>query len=172
MFHVSDGINESQTYKFSINIELINDEQPVAIFEPLYVEHNKRVTLTNSTFFIVDFDSKPEDILIYIEEFPKYGKIFYSNTQINHQTNKFTYADILKKLISYKLEDRNAIKDEFKLRITDGNFTTMSKFQLKKLTNDKNAKPIVEKNEGLQAIAGNLYLKIFLILTNITVMKK
>lgn len=113
-FHVTDGINESPTYKFFFNIEVcftfyelgkmekiikkskfsliskytfsyieinlilillkpVNDEPPKALFQPLYVEFNKYSVLDNDTFFIVDLDSKPEDILISVEEYPRYG---------------------------------------------------------------------------------------------------
>ncbi|RNA35736.1 Extracellular matrix FRAS1 [Brachionus plicatilis] len=72
MFHVSDGINESPTHKIAINIKIINDEKPVAVFEPLQVQDGKGTILTNSSFFIVDFDSTPENIRIEVEKFPKY----------------------------------------------------------------------------------------------------
>lgn len=71
---------------------------------------------------------------------------------------KLTYADILNKLVSYKLEERTADADEVKLKITDGKFTTHSAFQIRKSVNSKTVLPYLEKNEGLQAISGNCRL--------------
>ncbi len=50
---------------------------PIAMFENLIVDANslnKRVLITNSTLFIADFDSRPEDLVLNVEEFPKHGK--------------------------------------------------------------------------------------------------
>ncbi len=73
VFHISDGINNSPTYTFSINIQAVNDEPPVAIFEPLLVQFNKKTLLTNATFRVVDFDTDNQNLEIYVEDLPKYG---------------------------------------------------------------------------------------------------
>ncbi|CAF0709362.1 unnamed protein product [Brachionus calyciflorus] len=156
IFHVSDGTNESPTQKFTINIEIINDEKPVAVFEDLITELNKQTILTNSTLNIIDFDSKPDDISLFVEKFPKFGKLYNSNSQITERNRVFLYSDVLNKQISYKMEDKLAIKDEIVFKISDGLFTTQGKYVIKKVQNDKQL-PIVEKNEGLQAIEGRVY---------------
>ncbi len=74
IFHVSDGVNNSPTYTFSINIQPVNDEPPVAIFEPLLVEFNRKTLFDNATFRIVDFDTTNELLEITVDEFPKYGR--------------------------------------------------------------------------------------------------
>ena len=52
----------------------VNDEEPVLVVEPFEVEANKKTQLTNSSFLIVDFDTKPENLTIFVEKFPKHGK--------------------------------------------------------------------------------------------------
>ena len=44
------------------------------ILEPLAAEPNKKVILTNTTFLIVDFDTQPENLTIYVDQLPKKGK--------------------------------------------------------------------------------------------------
>ena len=57
-------------------VKLVNDEAPVAIIEPLKAEYSKKVLITNETLLIVDFDTKPEDLTIQIEELSLFGKYF------------------------------------------------------------------------------------------------
>jgi len=77
IFHVSDGFNDSPTSSFQIKIQEVNDEPPVALFEPLLVQFNKPEYLSNSTFHIVDFDSSNDLLQIYVTELPRYGKSFF-----------------------------------------------------------------------------------------------
>lgn len=128
----------------------------MAVFEPLVSELNKKTTITNGTFNVVDFDSKAEELDIYIEEFPKYGKLLLNDAPLNAAKNKLTYRDILNGQLAYRLEDKAAsvAKDEIKVRITDGVFSTVSKYYMKKAAINKTM-PVMEKNEGLQAISGN-----------------
>ena len=51
----------------------MNDEAPVSAFKPLVVDWNQATLLTNATLLIVDFDSKPEEIKLSVEEPPKHG---------------------------------------------------------------------------------------------------
>ena len=51
----------------------VNDEPPKALFQNLLVNLNAHTILDNSSFIIADLDSKPEELLVYIEQFPKYG---------------------------------------------------------------------------------------------------
>ena len=160
IFHVSDGINNSPTQRFSINILAVNDEPPVALFEPLVIQVNKRAFLSNSTFHIVDFDTKNENLVIIVEELPKYGILYLNKVSISKPKSQFVYSDIIKQRISYKLISESVMGDEIKFRITDGKFTTISKYYiLKSLPNDLgkiNSDLIkLENNKGLQAIAGN-----------------
>ena len=67
--------------------------------------------------------------------------------------NKFQYSDVLNQLVSYRLEDKSAEKDELKLRVSDGNFSVVSSLHIQKKTVDKES-TIRLRNEGLQAIAG------------------
>ena len=79
-----------------------------------------------------------------------------NNAPLSFSSNiKFTYADILNKLVSYRLEEKAADADEVKFKISDGKFTIHSVFQIKKSVSSKIALPYLEKNEGLQAISGN-----------------
>ena len=77
---------------------------------------------------------------------------------ISLSNSKFTYADILSKLVSYKLEEKAVDADEVKFKITDGKFTIHSTFQIKKAINSKAVFPYLEKNDGLQAISGKEFL--------------
>jgi hypothetical protein len=55
----------------------INDEEPVVVFEPFTIDaaaFNKKTVLTNASFLIVDFDTKPENLTIQVDKFPKHGK--------------------------------------------------------------------------------------------------
>jgi hypothetical protein len=47
----------------------------VVVFEPLSVEFNKRVVITNASLLIVDFDTAAESLTIQVEKFPKHGKL-------------------------------------------------------------------------------------------------
>lgn len=92
------------------------------------------------------------------------GKLYFNNVPIGSSQSsfsKFTYADILNKLIGYKLEERSADGDEIRFKITDGKFTTSSTFQVKRSSTSKGVVvPYLEKNEGLQAIAGKISIDI------------
>jgi hypothetical protein len=124
------------------------------MLEPLLAEFNKNTIITNSTLFVVDFDSKPEEIEIQIEDGPKFGKLFLADVQLTSVRNKFAYSSVLSNQLSYRLEDKTASRDEIRLRISDGTFSTVTKLLIKKLTSNKSSAPVVEKNEGLQAISG------------------
>ncbi len=60
---------------FYYQFKPVNDEPPVAIFEPIYIEINKKNIITNDTLLIMDMDSKPDSIMLQIEELPKHGNI-------------------------------------------------------------------------------------------------
>lgn len=170
IFHVSDGINNSPTYRFSIDIQEVNDESPVALFEPLMVVPNNLAYLSNSTFHIVDFDTPNEEIEIYVEELPKSGILYLNDIPITKSDIRFYYLDIINQYVSYKMTSDSNIGDEIKFRITDGKFTVISKYYmlkslskgLKKIGNDA---ILLENNKGLQAIAGMYTFVLFFMLT-------
>lgn len=58
---------------FYLNKKPINDEPPRALFQNLLVNLNSHTILDNNSFVIADLDSKAEELLIYVEQFPKYG---------------------------------------------------------------------------------------------------
>ncbi len=60
--------------RFKLFLKPVNDEAPVAIFEPLFAEFNKPTIITNETLLIVDLDSKPENIIFEVEEVPRHGQ--------------------------------------------------------------------------------------------------
>ena len=130
------------------------------MFEQLQVEYNKRASISNATFFIVDFDSKPDELEITVEEFPKYGRVYVGETLLSpNGKSKFFYSDVLEQLVTYRLDDKHAQQDEIRLRISDGLHSTVAKYTINRVINYKNL-PIVEKNEGLQAISGELIILI------------
>ena len=114
--------------------------------------------MDNNSFIIADLDSKPEELLVYIEQFPKYGifsfrleksfheieinivfffyflkgKLFFNYKEIFPNNNKFFYSDILNKLISYKLDDKYADKDKIKFKITDGFFSIFNVYEIRR----------------------------------------
>ena len=161
IFHISDGVNNSPTYTFSMKIVAVNDEPPVALFEPLMVEFNKQTLLTNATFRVVDFDTSDHELLVSVEEFPKHGRLYLNMvTELSKQANQFSYADLVNNMVSYKMTSKASMGDEITFSITDGNFTAYSKYYILKSLSESailaDTEPIrIEKNEGLQAIAGN-----------------
>ena len=84
----------------------------------------------------------------------KTGKLFLNNAPAP-LNSKFTYGDVLGKLVSYRLEEKAVDADEVKFKVTDGKFTIHSALQIKKSVSSKQVLPYLEKNEGLQAISGN-----------------
>ncbi len=158
IFHVSDGVNNSPTHRFNLNIQSVNDEPPVAFFEPLVVQLNKRIYLSNSTFRIVDFDTSNLDLQIYIDTLPKFGVLYLNDIPVTKTALRFFYSDIVNRQVSYILTTDSNIGDEIKFSITDGKFTTVSKYYILKSleTSLKDVKKIeLEHNRGLQAITGN-----------------
>ena len=140
------------------------------MFENLIIESNyinKRVLITNSTLFISDFDSKPEELVLNVEDFPKNGRLYYRNEEIQSKNYKFFYSDVINKLISYKLENKYANEDEIKFRISDDSYSFISTLKIKKIiASDKMngftlAPIVIERNEGLHAIAGKFCFNIF-----------
>lgn len=132
----------------------------MAVFEPLQVELNKRTPITNATFFVVDFDSRAEDLDVTVEEFPKHGRLFLgSESQPLTATTrtKFSYSDVLDQLVFYRLDDKHAQQDEIRVRISDGLHSVVSKYVINRVVSYK-SQPVVDKNEGLQAISGELIL--------------
>lgn len=95
-----------------ILLKPVNDEPPKALFQPLYVEFNKYFVLDNDTFFIVDLDSKPEDILISVEEYPRYGN---ENFNLNLTKN----PQIIKKSKLKKKQENSFITTRKQLKITN-----------------------------------------------------
>ena len=114
---------------------------------------------------IVDLDSKPEELLIHIEQFPKngiffcmeknkddlkmnfflfykIGKLYYKNKETLSNNNKFFYADVLNKFISFKLDDKYADKDKIKLRITDGFFSIFALYEIRRINTVKHLNEI------------------------------
>lgn len=154
IFHATDGVNNSPTVKFEFKIEAINDEAPVAVFEPLIAAYNQLVQITNISFLIVDFDTKPEDIKITIEDGPKYGILYLDGVPLLAK-NTFTYSNILDKRIYYKNSLTNDLDDEIKFKINDGKFSTVAVFNIKSILLDKDV-PIMIKNDGLNAVSGKI----------------
>jgi hypothetical protein len=88
---------------------------------------------------------------------------------MDKENNKFVYSDIMNNLVSYKMTAKTNIGDEIKFTISDGSFTTSQKFYvLKSLTDTlidmQSATIKLERNQGLQAIAGNYSINIFALL--------
>lgn len=133
----------------------------MAIFEPLQAELGKRTLISNATFFIVDFDSKPDEIEITVEEFPKHGRLYLAEQQMTAtDKTKFHYSDVIDQLVSYSLDEKHVQQDEMRVRISDGLHATVSKYFINRVIDYKSL-PVLEKNEGLQAISGKIFFKHF-----------
>lgn len=68
---------------------------------------------------------------------------------------KFSYADVLNNLVSYKLDTEVDDSDDIKFRITDGNFTVISTFYIRKFTS-KPSDLNLDKNDPLDLLVGKL----------------
>ena len=65
------------------------------------------------------------------------GKLFYNYKEIMPSNNKIFYSDILSKLISYKLDDKYADKDKIKFKITDGFFSIINVYEIRRANQSK-----------------------------------
>ena len=74
--------------------------------------------------------------------FYKIGKLYYKNKETLSNNNKFFYADVLNKFISFKLDDKYADKDKIKLRITDGFFSIFALYEIRRINTVKHLNEI------------------------------
>lgn len=83
-----------------------------------------------------------------------------NNKLVGRSNTKFTYMDVLNGLLSYKLESDTAETDDIKFKVTDGNFTVISSFYVRKIAkknedahkelfSDK-LPPVIVHNSGLK----------------------
>lgn len=53
--------------------QCINDEAPSVVTEQLFVQEGHEVTVTNTSVFITDLDTAPEQLMITVEAAPEHG---------------------------------------------------------------------------------------------------
>lgn len=54
-------------------LQAVNDEAPEIITEQLFVQEDKSVSMTNATFFVIDLDSRPDELLFTVDSPPSHG---------------------------------------------------------------------------------------------------
>ncbi len=69
------------------------------------------------------------------------------------KNTKFFYSNVVNGQLTYKNMDNFNFKDEIKLKITDGKFSSAAIYQINIKSVNKEA-PSVLKNDGLSAISG------------------
>ncbi|XP_077999737.1 extracellular matrix organizing protein FRAS1-like [Glandiceps talaboti] len=157
LFHVSDGTNNSPTYRFNITIQLLNDEEPVIQKEQLYCGEGEAVIITNVTLYVTDMDTNTEDLLFTLTQPPAHGQIrrrdfIQDAVRVGRQIGpgaSFSYQDILQELVGYVHDDSDTQTDQFSVSLTDGTHVTSDTINIViGLINDET--PRVTINRGLQ----------------------
>ncbi|XP_070544831.1 extracellular matrix organizing protein FRAS1-like [Ptychodera flava] len=162
LFHVSDGTNQSPTYRMNISIQLVNDEPPLIIKEQLYCDEGGAAVVTNVTLYVTDLDTSEEDLLFTLSAAPNHGQIrrrdFIEDSLFNGRLlgpgSSFTYQDILDELIGYVHDDSDRQSDSFAVTLSDGTHVTGDTINvIIGLVSDET--PRLTINRGLQIRVGS-----------------
>ncbi|XP_078659996.1 extracellular matrix organizing protein FRAS1-like [Branchiostoma floridae x Branchiostoma belcheri] len=161
LFHVTDGTNQSPTYRFNISIQLTNDEQPVMLMESVVCPEGHGAMVTNVSLYAHDMDTPDQELTFRVRRLPQHGNL--RKRQFADQAMQegailpvgasFSYQDVLDELICYIHDGSETQSDEFAVTLTDGQFTEEGKIKVTVgLLNDE--APRVTINRGLQLPAG------------------
>ncbi|XP_066304374.1 extracellular matrix organizing protein FRAS1-like [Branchiostoma lanceolatum] len=161
LFHVTDGTNQSPTYRFNISIQLTNDEQPVMLMEKVVCPEGHGAMVTNVSLYAHDMDTPDQELTFRVRRLPEHGNL--RKRQFADQAmqegailpvgSSFSYQDVLDELICYIHDGSETQSDEFAVTLTDGQFTEEGKIKVTVgLLNDE--APRVTINRGLQLPAG------------------
>jgi hypothetical protein len=175
IFHVSDGVNESPPIELIFKILPINDEMPIVVTNPLILNRVDGL-ITNETLKIIDFDTKPSDLVVFMDELPRNGNVYLNETIIINENDRFTYADIENGRVSFRFDKNQNVNDEIKLIIKDGDeFKVETSLRISLDNKDQLYSVITQNNKGLDnAIEGkktttfyisHIYLQSFIYLT-------
>ncbi|XP_071953706.1 extracellular matrix organizing protein FRAS1-like [Antedon mediterranea] len=161
LFYVTDGENRSPLYRLNISIQLINDEEPEIIVQPLQIEEGDSVTITNATLFASDIDSPDDELRFTVIAIPEHGMLrrktyiqdMMHTGKILTLGDSFTFDDVLSELIVYVHDSSEFQTDAFSVSLTDGLFTVTCEVTIViGLLNDET--PRLTINHGLRLETG------------------
>ncbi|VDI42839.1 Hypothetical predicted protein [Mytilus galloprovincialis] len=162
LFHVTDGVNKSPMQRFGVSIVLLNDEEPLLVTEQLFVQEHQAVVVTNSSLYVIDIDTHPDQLLLTVKVSPQHGTLGrrdhisepLSRIRPIQQAGTFTYQEILDDLIVYQHNGRATYGDRLTIQVSDGDFTDTSALEIViGLVDDET--PRLAINRGLMLKAGS-----------------
>ncbi|XP_064636452.1 FRAS1-related extracellular matrix protein 2-like [Lineus longissimus] len=124
-FRCTDGVNQSPNFIFPIRITPTNDEAPEIAAREFIVMEGMNLMIDTPILNADDKDVPADDLLFEIIERPKHGDIIRQTPSGGQQVETFTLEDITSSSnIVYEHDDSETTRDSFKVRVTDGKFSS------------------------------------------------
>ena len=159
-FEVSDGVNK--VYRtFRVTLSDVDNKKPVLHLSPISVYENKDAIITPFEIRADDKDTKPENVVFTVTQFPLHGQLIKDGVSL---ANSFTQKDINDNRISYRHDGTETKSDTFSVTVADGThldfyvFPETSKAKKTPQIVDINIQPVdnklpvLEKNTGASAL--------------------
>ncbi|XP_012660764.1 extracellular matrix protein FRAS1 [Otolemur garnettii] len=162
-FYVSDGTNRSEVHSISITIERKNDEPPRLTLQPLRVQLNLGVVISNSSLSLQDLDTPDNELIFVLTKKPDHGDLIrrqstsepLKNGTVLAQGSSFTYQDVLAGLVGYVPGSPGVGVDEFQFFLTDGLHEDSGRMDIH-IELPAGDTPHLAVNRGLQLSAGSV----------------
>ncbi|ESO98009.1 hypothetical protein LOTGIDRAFT_174474 [Lottia gigantea] len=123
-FYCSDGVNNSPTSQFTVNIIPENDEVPEVFLREFMVVEGMNLMIDLPILNVVDEDyPDPTELLFTITKFPDHGQIVQQSSEGSFPVERFTFDDINERsTIEYVHDDTETLSDSFEFLLTDGKY--------------------------------------------------
>ncbi|GBN30546.1 Extracellular matrix protein FRAS1 [Araneus ventricosus] len=163
LIYLTDGRLTSSQQLVNITIRPMNDETPHVFTDILSVPVGGYAKITNSTLSVVDADTTPEQLIITLDDPPKFGvikKLKKSTINFKHshtlsKQDSFSFQDVLNGLILYVHEDfRSFRNDSFAVIASDGHHSLLETIHVIVIVTDREV-PFLVRNLGLELTPGN-----------------
>jgi hypothetical protein len=149
-FQCTDGVNLSPNFIFPIRISPTNDETPEIAAREFIVMEGMNLMIDTPILNADDKDVPADYLLFEIIERPKHGDIIRQTPSGGQQVETFTLEDITSSSnIVYEHDDSETTRDSFKVRVTDGKFSSEKTIMIIVIPVDDET-PRLMINNGLQ----------------------
>ncbi|XP_054717496.1 extracellular matrix organizing protein FRAS1-like [Uloborus diversus] len=162
LIHITDGHLLSETHLVNIIIKPVNDETPHLFTDTLTVHQGGYAKVLNSTIFVLDADTSPNNLLIQFNNLTRMGSLrklrdnsynFLHSRRFTEE-DSFTFQDVLDGLVMYVHESASSSNDSFTITVSDGFHIDTSTVEIVIIVKDREA-PFLLRNLGLELVSGN-----------------
>ncbi|XP_071043236.1 extracellular matrix organizing protein FRAS1 [Parasteatoda tepidariorum] len=161
--HINDGYLSSSSHLLNITIKPMNDETPHVFTDYVIVDFGRYTKISNSSFSVIDVDTKPDDLEISILNPPQQGSVktlnqsshLLSQATTLHKGDVFSFLDIMNELLFYEHSGKKPVQnDTLTFSVSDGHHTIVSDIHVLVFETDKET-PFILRNLGVELIPGN-----------------